>query len=70
MTLASGADDSLVLIWDLIGQTGQGISPASNTERGPSAAWQCEYEVSNLSWAPQNDTLGVCGGRVLWGVTM
>jgi DDB1- and CUL4-associated factor 7 len=39
-------------------------------ERGPSAVWECNFEVSNLSWAPGVGTLGVCGGRGLWGVQL
>ena len=48
----------------------------STTERGPAAAWQCDYEVSNISWSPQGssqnsrDWLGVCGGKGFWGVAM
>ncbi|KZF26189.1 WD40 repeat-like protein [Xylona heveae TC161] len=87
-TLASGGDDSLVLVWDLLNQSNAAALPAgsngapsgnppSSTEhgRGPAACWQCDYEVSNISWAPQsaltshgNDWLGVSGGRGLWGV--
>lgn len=91
-TLASGADDSLVLIWDLINQnnaasitpqasTGQphhgASSGSSAVDRGPAASWQCDYEVSNISWAPHtpgnNNTsgwLGVSGGKGLWGVSI
>ncbi|KAI4160420.1 MAG: hypothetical protein LQ342_005744 [Letrouitia transgressa] len=88
-TLASGGDDSLVLIWDLLNQGNtpafpsangtqpQGQTGAAATERGPSASWVCEYEVSNISWAPQsgltsqgNDWLGVSGGKGIWGVCM
>ncbi|OJD11976.1 hypothetical protein AJ78_07359 [Emergomyces pasteurianus Ep9510] len=95
-TLASGADDSLVLVWDLINQSNAAAVPpapppanhggASNApatvERGPAAAWQCEYEVSNISWAPHasggmagapgvgRDWVAVCGGRGLWGVSI
>lgn len=87
--LASGGDDSLVLIWDLINQhNAVPISPpahnpgaqgAAPTERGPAAAWQCDYEVSNISWSPQGGSnhsgqprewLGVCGGRGIWGVSL
>ena len=85
-TLASGGDDSLVLIWDLLSQGnlgtangahGQQVGPATtSTERGPIASWMCEYEVGNISWAPQrasnqgNDWLGVSGGRGIWGVSL
>ncbi|KAL9102810.1 MAG: hypothetical protein Q9163_002088 [Psora crenata] len=92
-TLASGGDDSLVLIWDLLNQTtsssstsgaagnghqgqqGQQTSPLSS--QAPVASWQCDYEVGNLSWAPQSgltsqgtEWLGVSGGRGIWGVSM
>ncbi|EAS30112.3 WD repeat protein [Coccidioides immitis RS] len=90
-TLASGADDSLVLIWDLINQNNAAAissqtpvgqphhnssSGASTMERGPAAAWQCDYEVSNVSWAPHAPSgnvsgwLGVSGGKGLWGVSI
>ncbi|RAL62957.1 hypothetical protein DID88_004046 [Monilinia fructigena] len=77
-TLASGADDSLVLIWDLLNQsttlpTGPGMNgaPTSDNSRGPTASWQCDYEVGNISWAPcsnlnnneNGDWLGVSGGK-------
>ncbi|KAI9931021.1 hypothetical protein ASPWEDRAFT_23111 [Aspergillus wentii DTO 134E9] len=84
--LASGADDCFVMLWDLINQHNAapissvphnpGGAP-STSERGPAAAWQCDYEVSNISWSPQGGTnhsghprdwLGVCGGRGIWGV--
>lgn len=39
-------------------------------ERGPSAVWECAFEVANLSWAPGMGTLGVCGGKGLWGVQL
>lgn len=89
-TLASGADDSLVLVWDLLSQgntatlpagpngtqPGQSASSTDNT-RGPAACWQCDYEVGNISWAPQSmltsqggDWLGVAGGRGIWGVSL
>lgn len=86
--LASGGDDSLVLIWDLINQhNAVPISPpaqnpaaqAPASERGPAAAWQCEYEISNISWSPQGglnnsgaprEWLGVCGGRGITGVAL
>ncbi|KAK5135102.1 hypothetical protein LTR08_005627 [Meristemomyces frigidus] len=84
--LASGADDSLVLVWDLLNQQSQAPVPALNgngsavqagevQSKGPSASWRCEYEVANVSWAPNSalttqggDWLGVCAGRGVWGV--
>ncbi|KAL1611807.1 hypothetical protein SLS60_000027 [Paraconiothyrium brasiliense] len=103
--LASGGDDSLVLVWDLLhSQNGAVISgdhaaqpptPASAAppnggqgsatqasggtmgQKGPYASWRCEYEVGNLSWAPQSaltgsggEWVGVCGGRGIWGVKL
>ncbi|KAM0133006.1 hypothetical protein ACHAO1_006493 [Botrytis cinerea] len=84
-TLASGADDSLVLIWDLLSQNtappvgpSMNGAPASDNSRGPTASWQCDYEVGNISWAPRSnlnnnengDWLGVSGGRGIWGVKL
>lgn len=60
------------------GAAGAAAAP-STTERGPAAAWQCDYEISNISWSPQGspasqtsrgDWLGVCGGKGFWGVAM
>ncbi len=50
------------------GAAGQG--QVQGQERGPSAVWECKFEVGNLSWAPGTGTLGVCGGRGLWGVQL
>lgn len=85
-TLASGGDDSLVLIWDLLSQgslstangaQGQQVGAApTSTERGPVASWMCDYEVGNISWAPQragnqgSEWLGVSGGKGIWGVCL
>lgn len=86
--LASGADDSQVLIWDLLNAqnqaslTGGGVNGAGNgvggsgvAEKGPYSSWGCEYEVANVSWAPESmltaqggDWVGVCAGRGVWGV--
>ncbi|KAF2653930.1 WD40 repeat-like protein [Lophiostoma macrostomum CBS 122681] len=105
--LASGGDDSLVLIWDLLhthngavinGEThgqppppqqqqqtvqpangGQGAAGQSAAigQKGPYASWRCEYEVGNISWAPQSaltgqggEWVGVAGGRGIWGVKL
>ncbi|KAK3900687.1 WD40-repeat-containing domain protein [Staphylotrichum tortipilum] len=65
-TLASGADDCQVLIWDLINQAqsqavpngtapgGVAGSPAAGGDnaRSPVASWQCDYEVGNVGWVP------------------
>lgn len=97
-TLASGGDDSVVLIWDLLNQSsssapnvsapGAGVNGnqshqshppagAEGNSQGPAASWQCDYEVGNISWAPQSiltssgsDWLGVSGGRGVWGVCL
>lgn len=86
--LASGADDSLVLVWDLYRAQGQSGAPGINgstnpgvqtevSSKSPLASWRCEYEVANVSWAPQSiltgqggDWLGVCAGRGVWGVRL
>lgn len=86
--LASGADDSMVLVWDLLNSQNQAAVPVLNASgaavagqtvevqgKCPSASWRCEYEVANVSWAPNSqltgqggDWLGVCAGRGVWGV--
>lgn len=73
-TLASGGDDSMVLVWDLLNQS-VGAPAAVNGAtsdymRGPASSWRCNYEVGNISWAPGLDTLGVSGGRGIWGVKL
>ncbi len=80
-TLASGADDCQVLIWDLLNgsstaTTGPPVNgtPQSDSSRSPVAAWQCDYEVGNLGWVPHlsngeyGEWLGVSAGRGVWGV--
>jgi WD repeat-containing protein 68 len=101
--LASGADDHLVLIWDLLhaensatisGDTpgaaqpntprsahptngGSGSQSGAMQQKGPYASWKCDYEVGNISWAPQSvltsqggEWVGVSGGRGVWGVKL
>lgn len=128
--LASGADDSLVCVWDLFNTSNgaqidvvqsdtlasnngappsgllpqqqpvqtQQVAPASGAAagpggaaapaagekaaqapqaKGPAASWKCDYEIANLSWAPQSgltgqggEWVGVCGGRGIWGVKL
>lgn len=104
--LASGADDHLVLIWDLLhaensatisGDAASGTQTQPHTPRsahptnggsgtqgggamqqkGPYASWKCDYEVGNISWAPQSvltsqggEWVGIAGGRGVWGVKL
>jgi len=80
--LASGADDCCVMLWDLMSSSSGGLPQPNHAgttsqtggqqsqERGPTAVWDCAFEVGNLSWAPVGGTLGVCGGRGLWGVSL
>lgn len=115
--LASGGDDSLVCVWDLInsgngaalngeaagsatfssnnaapvvsgaggavgaaaGAAGQGAGTGGGSiqAKGPAMSWRCDYEVGNLSWAPQSgltqqggEWVGVAAGRGVWGVKL
>ncbi|KAK5992974.1 putative WD repeat-containing protein C17D11.08 [Cladobotryum mycophilum] len=78
-TLASGADDCQVLLWDLmnsapsIGGPPVNGTPQQNNQKSPVASWNCEYEVGNLGWVPHvqgtdhGEWLGVASGRGIWG---
>src|ERR1700744_4804439 len=60
--LATGAADSLVLVWDLLnasngaslnGIDGNGQPTQSGGQvgaKGPASWWGCDFEVGNLSW--------------------
>ncbi|KAG5981271.1 hypothetical protein E4U55_003110 [Claviceps digitariae] len=81
-TLASGADDCQVLIWDLmnssssIGGLSVNGSQQQDNQRSPVATWECEYEIGNVGWVPplQNadhgEWLGVSAGRGVWGTRL
>ena len=79
----------MVLVWDLLNAgSAANVNGAPNVpgvtggsgaanERSPTAAWKCDYEVGNLSWAPNSglskdgsEWLGVSGGRGIWGVRL
>lgn len=71
-----------MLVWDLLNQSNNagaanGSAIPAGGQQGPASSWQCEYEVGNVSWAPQSgltsqgsDWLGVVGGRGVWGVAL
>ncbi|ETS07151.1 WD40 repeat-like protein [Trichoderma reesei RUT C-30] len=73
-TLASGADDCQVLLWDLMSGSSINGSQQQENQRSPVACWDCEYEIGNLGWAPHlqgtdgGEWLGVGAGRGVWGV--
>lgn len=77
-TLASGADDCQVLIWDLLSNSSANgaVEGGATNARGPVASWQCDYEVGNLGWVPHlaspeyGEWLGVSAGRGVWGVKL
>jgi WD repeat-containing protein 68 len=76
----------MVLVWDLMNQSNGGAGAggaapgdgSKDNHRGPTASWRCDYEVGNLSWAPnsalnkdgKSEWLGVSGGRGIWGVKL
>lgn len=55
---------------------GAGAQSMPGNGLGPTASWRCDYEVSNISWAPhsglssEGDWIGVSGGRGIWGVKL
>ncbi|KAG6119385.1 hypothetical protein E4U13_007762 [Claviceps humidiphila] len=81
-TLASGADDCQVLIWDLInsnsavGGLSTNGSQQQDNQRSPVANWECEYEIGNIGWVPHlqkadhGEWLGVSAGRGVWGTRL
>jgi len=82
--LASGADDSLVLQWDLMNpqnsaqlNTNESHVEGTTSMKGPASSWRSDFEVTNLSWSPRSqlaeqtgDWLAVTGGRAVYGVKM
>jgi WD repeat-containing protein 68 len=87
--LATGGDDALVLVWNIMNpnigaslngtDTNNGTTPTGQpvATKGPFSSWPCEFEVGNLSWAPQSrlstkseEWLGVSGGKGIWGVQL
>lgn len=87
--LATGGDDSQVLVWDLLNASNganlnglasdasQPPGPGNVAAKGPASWWRCDFEVGNLSWAPQSgltaqggEWVGVSGGRGVWGVKL
>ena len=69
------------------GQNPDGVGNSGTGQtQGPSARWECDYEVANVSWAPRSclttggggagsrggdaEWLGVCAGRGVWGVEL
>jgi WD repeat-containing protein 68 len=73
-TLASGADDCQVLLWDLMNSSPLNGTQQQENQRSPFACWDCDYEIGNLGWVPHlqgsdgGDWLGVGAGRGVWGV--
>ncbi|KAI5286227.1 hypothetical protein KEM54_006952 [Ascosphaera aggregata] len=81
-TLASGADDCLVCIWDLMNTRSNSIvqtpqphgtahgssSGVTPTEQNPVAAWRSDFEVSNISWSSHIPSQGSRSGKGWLGV--
>ncbi|KAL6888062.1 WD40-repeat-containing domain protein [Trichoderma evansii] len=73
-TLASGADDCQVLLWDLMNSSSINGAQQQENQRSPVACWDCDYEIGNLGWVPHlqgtdgGEWLGVGAGRGVWGV--
>ncbi|KAL1895779.1 hypothetical protein Cpir12675_003112 [Ceratocystis pirilliformis] len=74
--LTTGGDDCQVLVWDLINSAPTYNNGQPSNIRNPVSAWECPYEIGNLSWVPHlashdgSDWLGVSAGRGIWGVRM